>query len=66
MPSPMPDTPPLWVPYVAVADCDATAAQVPALGGRLIVPPTDIPQVGRFAVLLDPQQACVAFITAAG
>ena len=45
---------------------DATCAAIVADGGKVHMPPTDIPQVGRFAVLLDPQQACVAFITAAG
>jgi len=59
---PMPDTPPLWVPYVAVADCDATAATAKRLGAQVIVEPTDIPNVGRFATLLDPQGACIAFM----
>lgn len=62
MHSPMPDTPPLWVPYVAVADCDATAAKARSLGARVIVEPTDIPKVGRFATLLDAQGACIAFM----
>jgi len=47
--------PPNWGIYIAVADCDATAAQATSLGGRQYVPPTDIPNVGRFAVLSDPQ-----------
>jgi uncharacterized protein len=62
MRSPMPGTPPLWMPYVAVADCDATAAQAQDLGAQLIVPPTDIPNVGRFAALIDAQGACIAFM----
>jgi predicted enzyme related to lactoylglutathione lyase len=62
MHSPLPDTPPLWVPYVAVADCNATAAAARRLGARLIVEPTEIPGVGRFATLLDPQGACIAFM----
>jgi predicted enzyme related to lactoylglutathione lyase len=66
MHSPMPDTPPLWVPYVAVADCDATAAKAQSLGAQLIVPPTDIPNVGRFAALLDAQGACIAWMKPAG
>jgi predicted enzyme related to lactoylglutathione lyase len=66
MRSPMPDTPPLWVPYVAVADCDATAAKARSLGAQLIVPPTDIPNVGRFATLLDAQGACIAWMKPAG
>jgi uncharacterized protein len=62
MRSPMPDTPPLWVPYVAVADCDATADKASSLGAQVIVPPTDIPNVGRFATLIDAQGACIAFM----
>ena len=62
MRSPMPDTPPLWVPYVAVADCDATAAKARSLGAQVIVPPTDIPNVGRFATIIDAQGACIAFM----
>jgi uncharacterized protein len=62
MRSPMADTPPLWVPYVAVADCDATAAQAVALGAKLIVEPTDIPRVGRFAEIIDPLGAVIAFM----
>lgn len=66
MQSPMPDMPPLWMPYVAVADCDATAAKAQSLGAQLIVPPTDIPDVGRFAALMDAQRACIAFMKPAG
>ena len=62
MHSPMADTPPMWVPYVAVADCDATAAKARTLGAQLIVPPTDIPNVGRFATIIDAQGACIAFM----
>jgi uncharacterized protein len=62
MRAPMSDTPPLWMPYVAVADCDATAARATSLGAQLIVPPTDIPNVGRFGALMDAQGACIAFM----
>jgi uncharacterized protein len=62
MRSPIAGMPPLWTPYVAVADCDATAATAKHLGARVIVEPTDIPNVGRFATLLDPQGACIAFM----
>ncbi len=47
--------PPNWGIYIAVDDCDATAAKAVSLGGRQYVPPTDIEKVGRFAVLSDPQ-----------
>jgi len=49
--------PPNWGIYIAVDDCDAKAQQAISLGGRQYVPPTDIPTVGRFAVVADPQGA---------
>lgn len=63
---PMPDAPTAWQPYVRVADCDATAARAPALGAQVVVPPTDIPEVGRFAILVDPLGASIAVITPVG
>jgi predicted enzyme related to lactoylglutathione lyase len=49
--------PPNWMIYFAVSEIDALAAKAAALGGKLIVPPQDIPKVGRFAVIQDPQGA---------
>jgi len=59
MPNPkdMQKVPPFWLCYFATANCDATAKKAKELGGKLIVEPTDIPQVGRFAVIADPQGA---------
>jgi len=66
MQSPDPQTPPQWCPYVLVADVDASAAKAQQLGARAIcVPPTDIPNIGRFAVLLDPVGATVALFKGA-
>jgi len=56
------DVPPHWMPYFQVNDCDATAAKATADGGRIHVPPSDIPNVGRFAMLADPQGATLAVI----
>ena len=56
------DAPPHWMAYFAVDDCDATAEQVEAVGGTVCVPPTDIPDVGRFAVIDDPQGAGFSII----
>lgn len=53
-------TPPHWLSYVAVDDVDATAARASELGGSVLHPPTDIPSVGRFAVIQDPQGAAIA------
>ena len=55
------EVPPHWMPYFAVADTDATAGVAQELGGRVPVPPTDIPP-GRFAVLNDPQGAFFSVI----
>lgn len=59
-----PDVPPHWMVYFAVADCNATAEKAEELGGKVAVPPTDIPP-GRFAVLSDPQGAMFSVITLA-
>src|ERR1700723_2567603 len=55
--------PPRWGAYVTVDDVDATAALAEKLGGKILVPPTDIPTVGRFTVIQDPQGAVVSAIT---
>lgn len=52
--------PPHWLPYVAVGDVDQAAVKVGELGGKIYVQPTDIPQMGRFAVASDPQGAVFA------
>lgn len=54
--------PPNWLPYFMVDDCNATAETAGAVGGKLFVPPTDIPNVGRFSVIADPQGAMFAVI----
>jgi predicted enzyme related to lactoylglutathione lyase len=46
-----------WLGYVGVDDVDATAEKAKGLGATLVKEPADIPNVGRFAVLLDPQGA---------
>ena len=52
--------PPHWLGYVTSEDVDATAKSAKALGATIVVPPTDIPNVGRFALLIDPQGAAIA------
>lgn len=51
------DVPAHWIGYISVEDVDAACRQVEAAGGKTCVPPTDIPTVGRFAVVEDPQGA---------
>lgn len=48
--------PTAWTAYFGVEDVDASVEKAQSLGGSVLVPPTDIPD-GRFAVLMDPQQA---------
>ena len=52
-----------WMVYFGTGDTDATAALATELGGEVCVPPTDIPNVGRFAVIKDPQGATFSIIS---
>ena len=49
--------PPHWTIYITVADCDERAARAGQLGGKVCVAPMDIPNVGRFSAIADPQGA---------
>ena len=59
MKCPHPGLPAHWLAYVSVPDVDAAAAEAAKLGGQVVVPPMDIPTVGRIAVLVDPQGAAI-------
>jgi predicted enzyme related to lactoylglutathione lyase len=52
---PKPGMPPHWTSNVCVADADATALRVKELGGKVLSEPSDFPNVGRLAVIADPQ-----------
>ena len=54
--------PPGWGVYVTVDNVDQTVRQAEELGANVIVPPKDIPEVGRFAVFQDPQGAVISVI----
>lgn len=55
--------PTMWLPYVHVADCDATFALAQKLGsGFVAMPPTDIPTVGRIAIFGDTQGIAIGVI----
>lgn len=56
-------TPPHWLVYIGTPDVDATVTAAEKLGGKVIKPAADIPNVGRFAVLSDPQGATFAVFT---
>ena len=54
---------PGWVGYVGVADTDAKAGEVEEAGGRILMGPDDIPDVGRFAMVADPGGAPFYLLT---
>jgi predicted enzyme related to lactoylglutathione lyase len=63
---PLMDAPaPAWSTYLSVADVDAAAASVLANGGAQLVPPMDIPGIGRWACVADPQGAVFMLFTGA-
>ena len=53
---------PHWLGYVRVDDVDSTSERIKQLGGSVRVPPTDIPNVGRFSFVADPQMAPLALL----
>jgi len=55
-----------WVSYFSVPDVDSAAARVGASGGRIYLPPTDVPGRGRAALMADPQGAIFAVLHATG
>jgi predicted enzyme related to lactoylglutathione lyase len=60
------DKPSHWMSYVAVDDVDASAKRTEELGGKVCVPPMDIPNVGRFCVISDPTGAAISLIKLSG
>jgi uncharacterized protein len=55
-----PNTPPHWLIYFQVSDCDASTAKATGQGASVLLQPTSMPEVGRFAILKDPQGAAFA------
>jgi predicted enzyme related to lactoylglutathione lyase len=56
--------PPHWMLYIKIDSADASAAKAVRLGAQQIVPPSDIPNIGRFAVLQDPTGAHISIFQA--
>lgn len=54
---------PAWLGYIHVADTDAKAAAIAADGGKILMPPGDIPNVGRFALVADRGGAAFYLLT---
>jgi predicted enzyme related to lactoylglutathione lyase len=49
-----------WLCYIMVDNCDTIAAKIKELDGHVMMEPDDIPNMGRFAVVADPQRAAFA------
>lgn len=58
--------PPSWMGHVQVEDVDRSAALAKKLGGKIWAEPADIPKVGRFAVVGDPQGAVLSIFKPSG
>ena len=60
MMNPTPETPvneSFWHSYIAVENVDDCAKRAPSLGGRVVVPPHEVPDVGRVCIVADPTGA---------
>jgi len=54
-----PDMPSQWIPYVVVDNVDASIAKANKFGAKTIVPVMSIGEIGRIAVITDPQGATI-------
>jgi predicted enzyme related to lactoylglutathione lyase len=52
--------PPFWSTYVAVEDADATAKEVEAAGGTVLMAPMDVMDAGRMAIFIDAQGGVIS------
>lgn len=59
----IPAFPSHWTGYITVADVDLVAINAKKLGGDILFGPEDIPGVGRFCWIKDPQGAIIAAIS---
>ena len=58
--------PSAWLGHVLVTDVDETVLRAEGAGGKVIAAPMDIPEVGRMAVIADPQGAVISAFASAG
>jgi len=63
---PQEDIPPHWLGHLLAKDVDETIGQVEGAGGKILFGPMDIPEVGRFGVIADPQGAAFSLFASAG
>jgi len=55
--------PSMWGSYVTVDDVDSLVTKTTTLGGKVLIQPRDIPDVGRFSVIQDAQGATLTLIS---
>ena len=60
---PEPSSPLMWLVYIGTPNVEETARQAEGLGGKVLKKPADIPTIGRFAIIQDPQGALFAAFT---
>jgi predicted enzyme related to lactoylglutathione lyase len=58
-----PHTPPHWLVYFLVADCDVSTEKAKEMGATIYLPPTSIDPTLRLSVVADPQGAVFALFT---
>lgn len=63
MANPTPGAPPSWLTYIGTPNVDAAVKQAQSLGAKVHKEPSDIPTIGRFAILEDPLGAVFAVFT---
>ncbi|KLN62633.1 hypothetical protein WH96_01080 [Kiloniella spongiae] len=61
--SPEPADQGVWTVYITVIDVDGATDKARAAGARILSEPTDVPGVGRIAVINDPCGARIAMVT---
>ena len=54
-----------WRSHITVDDVDASTAKAKSLGAKVCAPPADIPNIGRFSVIIDPAGATVGLFKGA-
>jgi hypothetical protein len=57
--------PPNWMVYFGVANVDDSCDKAVSLSAALLMPGTDIPGIGRFATIKDPQGAVFSIFSGA-
>jgi predicted enzyme related to lactoylglutathione lyase len=65
MPANMKGVPSNWLAYFLVTDVDGSTKKASELGGKVLMPPMDIPKIGRFSIVQDPQGSAFALYKSA-